>query len=160
MDWTAEELIRVIQKERPTENVMELAVQIHGPFTWHDQELSVSRTPPEESDCPRLWQLEVEFDVTAETVQMPIPPARPVADTMRGVDIEWDCDYPFELEIRGLTRPLMESECRDHMEVAIKVHGRVTELPEIRVLVHCEGQKLELSAGTWKQLRQRLNDIA
>jgi hypothetical protein len=32
--------------------------------------------------------------------------------------------------------------------------------PEFKTLVHCEGQELEISAGSWLQLRYRLNYIA
>jgi hypothetical protein len=46
------------------------------------------------------------------------------------------------------------------MVVAIHIRGSETEFPEIHVVVHCEGQELEIMAGTWLQLRQSLNDIA
>jgi hypothetical protein len=46
------------------------------------------------------------------------------------------------------------------MIVRVRERGEGLDEPEFKILVHCEGQELEMSARTWQQLRYRLNDVA
>jgi hypothetical protein len=83
-----------------------------------------------------------------------------VADTLRGIDTKWDLDYLYDLEMRYQGSPFVEVEWHDEMDVLVRVRHSVSEFSDVRVLIHCDGQELELDTNSWHQLRRRLADIA
>jgi hypothetical protein len=102
----------------------------------------------------------VEIDEMGQSVQMMVSPIHAMADMLRGVESLWRCQRFCECVAWGPLGPLVEAECHDGMIVRVRERGEGLEEPEYRVLIHCEGQELDLLARTWSQLRYRLNDIA
>jgi hypothetical protein len=83
-----------------------------------------------------------------------------VADALRGATIEWDPEHNLELELRQRSESFVEADCHDLMDVEVQIRGSVGELSDIRVLVHCNGQELEVEVRSFPQLRKRMGDIA
>jgi hypothetical protein len=163
-DWTTHALIAQILTEDPEADpelkVWRKGELLEGPFDWEDIGLSVSKDPPEEDEYPELWRWEVEIDAMAETVLMRISPVHPLADVLRGVEYIWGVEHFHEWVVWGPAGPMVEAECRDGMTVRVRDRGEGLGPSEAKVLVHCEGQELIVTAQTWLQLRCRLNDIA
>jgi hypothetical protein len=163
-NWDSEELLLRIKVEHPDADpdirLWRKRSEVRGSFEWNDISLSVAVDPPEEDEFPDLWQWEVQIDAMSQTVPMRVSPVHALADTLRGVESLWGCRRLCEWVAWGPVGPLVEAECRDGMVVRIRERGEGLEDPEYRVLVHCEGQELELATRTWSQLRCRLNDVA
>jgi hypothetical protein len=90
---------------------------------------------------------------------MRVSPTHAIADVLRDVEKLWGGNRFREWVVWSEVGPLLEAECRDGMIVRIRERGLGYEFPEVRTLVHCDGQELEIAARTWLQLRCRLNDV-
>jgi hypothetical protein len=91
---------------------------------------------------------------------MLISPIHQMANALRGVKVEWNDEYQFDLELRYMLDTFVEAECHDVIIINAQIRGSVSELSEIRVLVHCKGRELETDASSCPQLLHRLGDIA
>jgi hypothetical protein len=163
---TTNELIRIIRRDRLSVALADPEVwngleRLDGEFLWNADHLIVSSVTLAIQDYPQLWNWNLKFEVASEeTDSMLISPVLPVTDALCGVKTEWNDDCAFDLELRYLSDAFVEAKCHDLMNAHVQIRGSVSELLEIKALVHCEGKELETNTSSCPQLSRGLTDIA
>jgi hypothetical protein len=146
-NWSVLELTRLIRAEHRTEEwltptVWEGRTILSGDFDRMNKSLIVTEMLAPTEDCPKFWDCTIQLMLTNETAHISVSRIHPIGGASRSGRIHWMIDMALEVRFAGV--PILEVECQDRLAVQIYDSSHVTDTETMRVLVHCEGQELEM----------------